>query len=366
MRVCVNLADYEQAAKLRMTKSAFGYYAAGAGDELTLRANVEAFQRLRLRPRMLVDVTQRDPSTTLLGHRVPMPVTVAPMGFHRLAHPEGELATVRAVTGQGLIFVASTMATSTLEAIAAAATGRLWFQLYCFRDREITRSLIRRAEAAGYSAFQLTVDVPVLGRREADIRNNFQLPEDCRVANLEPYGLGSIRGGSDRESSAQEYTDRLFDASLTWETVDWIRSQTRLPVMLKGILRGDDAARGIDHGATGIVVSNHGGRQLDSGVSTFEVLPEIVQAVRGRVPVLIDSGVRRGVDVVKALAVGASAVQLGRPVLWGLAVDGQAGVERVLSLFRMELDNALALCGCPNLAAIGPDLIARRFAEFLS
>jgi 4-hydroxymandelate oxidase len=274
-----------------------------------------------------------------------------------MSHPEGEPATARASASAGAVFVASTVATTSLEDIAAAGPAPKWFQLYMFKDRGVTRSLVERAEAAGYEAIQVTADVPVMGRREADVRNCFSLPEGLTVKNLEHAGHGCMTSDG-VDSGPALYTRYLFDPDLSWRDVEWLRSVAKLPVLVKGVLRGDDADRAVSHGAAGVVVSNHGGRQLDTVVPTIRALPEVVDAVAGRGVVLVDGGVRRGTDVLKALALGANAVQVGRPVLWGLAVGGEAGVARVLRLLRDELDNAMALCGCPTVADITRDLIA--------
>lgn len=353
----VSLLDYEALAREALPRSAFEYFAAGAGCQVTLRENRAAFDDLRLRPRVLVPVGTRDPSITLFGRRYPTPLVVAPMAFQKMAHPDGELASARAAATAGAVFVASTVATTSLEDIAAASAGPKWFQLYVFKDRGVTRSLVERAEAAGYEALQVTADVPVMGRREADVRNRFALPEGLTVKNLEAAGHGCMASDG-AESGPSLYTRYLFDADLSWADVAWLRSVTRLPVLVKGVLRGDDAVRAIDHGAAGVVVSNHGGRQLDTSVPTIRVLPEVVDAVAGRGVVLVDGGVRRGIDVVKALALGANAVQVGRPVLWGLAVGGEDGARRVLTILREELDIALALCGCPTIGHITRDLVA--------
>jgi 4-hydroxymandelate oxidase len=245
-----------------------------------------------------------------------------------------------------------------MEEIAAAAAGPIWFQLYVFKDRGLTKSLLQRAEAAGFTALQITADVPVMGRRESDMRNAFHLPPEFRIANVELPGLNTLPPG-DAEIGLAIYTRCCFDADLNWKDIEWLSSLTKLPVMVKGVLRGDDAAKALDHGARGVVVSNHGGRQLDTAVSTIDALPEIVEAVAGRGEVVLDGGVRRGTDVLKALALGAKLVQIGRPVIWGLACDGEAGAQRVLSMLRDEFDNAMALCGCRDVAAITRDLLGK-------
>lgn len=353
----VSLLEYESRAREVLPRTAFEYFASGSGCEVSARENRSAFDALRLRPRVLVPVGTRDPSITLFGRPLPSPLVVAPVAFQKLAHPDGEVATARACATAGAVFVASTVATVGLEEIAAASPGPKWFQLYVFKDRGVTRSLVEQAEAAGYEALQVTADVPVMGRREADIRNCFSLPEGLAVKNLEAAGHGCmVSDGID--SGPALYTRYLFDPDLSWRDVEWLRSISRLPVLVKGVLRGDDADRAISHGAAGVVVSNHGGRQLDTVVPTIRALPEVVDAVAGRGVVLVDGGVRRGIDVIKALALGANAVQVGRPAIWGLAVGGEDGATRVLKLLRDELDNAMALCGCPTIGHITPDLVA--------
>jgi 4-hydroxymandelate oxidase len=357
MQPVVNLFEYERLAKARMTPMAFDYYASGAMDEITLRENRRAFDEIFLRYRVLAGVGKRDATTTVLGQPVPMPVLVAPSAFHCLAHPLGERATAGAAATAGIIYVMSTLSTTKMEEVAQLSTGPRWFQLYVYKDRGVTRSLVERAEAAGFTALELTVDAPVLGQREADVRNHFHLPDGLTAANLvdpESGKLPEVPG----QSGLAAYFARLQDDNLTWNDLEWLRSHTRLPVLVKGISRGDDAQRALDCGVAGIIVSNHGGRQLDTARPTIQALPEVVEAVAGRAEVLMDGGIRRGTDILKALALGARAVQVGRPVLWGLAVDGEAGVRHVLELLRTEFDLALAMCGCQNVAEITHDLIA--------
>jgi 4-hydroxymandelate oxidase len=252
----------------------------------------------------------------------------------------------------------STIASTTLEEIAAVATGPLWFQLYVYRDRAVTLDLVRRAEATGYRALVLTVDTPRLGRRERDVRNQFVLPANISIRNLERYGKDDAKRWSEG-SSFTEYVHRLLDSSLTWDAVTWLRSITKLPILIKGILAGADGALAVEHGASGVVVSNHGGRQLDGAMATIDALPGVVDAVQGRVPVLMDGGVRRGVNVLAAIALGARAVLIGRPYLWALAANGEAGVRQALEFLRSELELSMALAGCPTIAHITRDLIAR-------
>lgn len=344
----LNLAEFEEAARLRLTRNAYEYYAGGADDEVTLRANREAYRRFHLRPRVLVDVSRVDASLELLGTRLSLPVLLAPTAFQRLAHPEGELASARAARAEGTLLVASTLSTTGVEEIAGAAPGPLWFQLYVYRDRAISLELVERAKAAGCTALCLTVTFPVQGNRERDTRNRFHLPTGLEMANF--GGLAQASFPETAGSGLEAFVAAQFDPSLTWEAVEWLASVSGLPVLVKGVMTREDAALAIAHGAAGVIVSNHGGRQLDTVEPTVLALPEVVDAVEGRVPVLVDGGIRRGTDVVKALALGARAVLVGRPYLWGLAVDGEAGVRRVIALLRGEIERALALTGRPTLA----------------
>jgi len=356
----LTVADYERGARDALDPKARDYYASGARDEITLAENRAAFRRIRLRYRVLRDVSERDAGLRLLGHELEFPVVVAPTAFHKLAHPEGERATARAAGGAGSLMILSTLSTTPVEEVAEAAGeagAPLWFQLYVYRDREATESLVRRAEAAGCEALVLTVDAPVLGTRERDVRNRFRLPDGLRIENL--GGSKAQLPAKAGESGLGAYVDELMDPSLRWADLEWLTGLSELPVLVKGIVHPADARLAVSHGAAGIVVSNHGGRQLDTAPATIDALPAVVHAVEGRIPVLLDGGVRRGTDVVKALALGADAVAVGRPVLWGLAVEGSAGARRVLEILRDELDEAMALCGAPALADLGPDLIFR-------
>lgn len=352
----INLFDFEEEAKAKMAQMAFDYYASGANDEISLRENRQAYDRLLIYPRVLRDVSVRQMKRTVFGQEISFPVMIAPTAFHRLAHADGEIATIQAANSAGTIMVLSTLATSSIEEVAARAKGNLWFQLYVYRDREITRSLVQRAEAAGCKAIVFTVDSPVLGRRERDIRNNFHLPSGVVAKNLISAELADVPAGAE-DSGLAEYIASLYDQSLSWKHLEWLRSITKLPILIKGILRPDDAELAIANGASGIIVSNHGGRQLDTVPATISVLPKIVEAVAGRVDVYVDGGVRRGTDVLKALAYGAKAVFLGRPILWGLACAGQAGVEQVLELLREDLDRTMVLSGVSSLEEIDAGLL---------
>jgi 4-hydroxymandelate oxidase len=254
------------------------------------------------------------------------------------------------------VFTLSTLSNSAVEDVCAAATGPVWFQLYVYKDRGATEGLVQRAREAGCSALVLTVDAPLLGNRERDVHNRFHLPAELKVENLLPKGYGDVREEAGA-SGLSTYVNSMMDQSLTWKDLEWLRSVTDVPILVKGVVRPDDAVRAVEHGASGVIVSNHGGRQLDTAPATVEALPVIVDALQGRGEVLLDGGVRRGTDVVKALALGARAVMVGRPVLWGLAVDGEAGAKRVLELLRHELDLAMALCGCPTVGAVGRELV---------
>jgi len=346
----INLFDYEQAAQTRMPESFFGYYAGGSADEITLRENRLAFDRIRLRPRVLVDVSQRLLDTTILGYAAQLPLMIAPTAMAKLAHPEGEVAIAQAAKNAGIIHCSSTLSNTSLETVAAVGATS-WFQLYVYKDRKITTRLVERAEAAGYQAIVLTVDVAVSGVREGILRTGLQLPQGLTFENFDEYH-------NTEAAAVLQYVESQFDPSLTWGDLEWLISLTSLPVLVKGILRADDARRAIDCGAAGIIVSNHGGRQLDTAVTGIEALPGVVAAVRGQTEVYIDGGIRRGTDILKALAFGARAAMIARPVLWGLAVAGREGVERVLDILKRELDTAMALCGCTSLADIEPDLIA--------
>lgn len=356
----INLFEYESQAKQHLSEMAWDYYASGAWDRVTLRENRLAFERFKLRPRVLVDVSQRDLSTTILGQFLQMPILVAPMAFQCLAHQQGEVATASAAANLGVAMVLSTLATKSIEEVAAVReqgnNSPQWFQLYIHRDRGLTRALVERAYASGVTALCLTVDAPLLGKREQDTRNCFALPAGMELANLVnlkdleiPRKFG--------ESGLFAYFAEQLDPGITWKDVEWLQTIAPLPVVVKGILRPDDAWRAVEHGAKAIVVSNHGGRQLDGAIATIDALSEVVAAVEDKAQVLVDGGIRRGTDILKALALGAKAVLVGRPVLWGLAVAGSAGVQHVLEILQDELSLAMALSGCAKLADIDRSLV---------
>jgi 4-hydroxymandelate oxidase len=355
----LTLPEFAALARRVMPKMQFDYYANGADSETTLAENSAAFSRIKLRPRMLRGVGQRQTNTTILGQPAAKPILIAPMALARLAHPIGEVGVAHAAGANGFGVVLSTMSSQTMEVVANAYAGQpsgpLWFQLYVYRDKGLTQELVARAEAAGYQGLVLTVDTPYLGRRLNDIRNGFHTPAGIVAANLNiPLVSGDGYG-----SALGKYIDDQWNPELTWADVDWLASLSKMPVLVKGVLRGDDALLATEHGARGIIVSNHGGRQLDTVPATIEVLPEVVAAVGNRAEVLLDSGIRHGADVLKALALGAKAVLLGRPVYYGLAAGGQAGAAQVMSILSAEFDLAMALAGCQTLADITPDLIWR-------
>ena len=340
------LGEFEAAARSRLDPAYYDYFAGGAGDEITLRANEAAFDRLALLPRVLRGPGKLQLDVTLLGSRAAMPVLVAPTAFHRLADPEGERATARAVATAETIMIVSMASTVAVEDVAAAAPAAgLWFQLYIQPDLVFTEILVRRAEAAGCTALVVTVDSPTLGARARDRRNGFHdLPEGMYCENLRD-------GGRVRPI--------VMSPELSWAHIDRLRQMTALPIALKGVAHPADARLALDHGVSALLVSNHGGRQLDTVPAAVDLLPDIVAAVGGAVPVLLDGGVRRGTDVLKALALGAAAVAVGRPVIWGLAADGERGAGRVLSLLRSEVERALTLCGCASIGELEPGMVRR-------
>jgi 4-hydroxymandelate oxidase len=353
----LNLDSLEPLARARLDPMLYDYIAGGAADEWTLAENRAAWSRISLLPRMLRGVATRSLDTTVLGTAVSFPVLVAPMGFHGLCHGEAEQATACATAAEGTIFCASTVSNVSLEAIANASGGPRWFQLYVYRDRGITHDLVNRAAAAGFTALCLTVDTPLAGQRERDRRNALRMPAHLQLGNFPATHSTSHHQGEASGSALAQYIASQWDPGLTWRDVEWLRSISPMPVLVKGVLAPDDATLAIDHGAAGVIVSNHGGRQLDSVPAPITMLEAVVQAVAGRGEVLMDGGVRRGTDVLKALALGAKAVLLGRPVLWGLTLDGADGVRAVLRHLRGELDLAMALAGCATIKDVERSLI---------
>lgn len=347
--------DFEEAARAILPQMAYDYYRSGAGAENTLNANRRALDEYEIWYRVLVDVESTDITTSILNTRLTVPVVVAPTAYHRMAHQEGELAAARAAARAGTIFILSTLATTSIEDVAASSDGPKWFQLYVHTDRGLTKSLVERAEASAFKAIVLTVDAPLLGRRIADERNQFTLPEGMSMANVADALIASDEG-----SGLADYVATRHDATLNWNDLEWIRSMSSLPLVIKGIVRADDARRAIDAGVDAIVVSNHGGRQLDGAPASIDALAEVAGAVGDECPLLMDGGIRWGTDVLRALALGAKAVLVGRPILWGLAVAGADGVERVLDLLRVDFATSMALAGCPSVDEIPADLVRKR------
>ncbi|WP_326539244.1 alpha-hydroxy acid oxidase [Pseudorhodoferax sp.] len=355
----VTLADHEAHARTRLDDNAWAYFSGGAGDELTLRANRAAWDRLQLHPRVLRPLQGGHTRLALLGRTLAHPILLAPVAFQRMAHADGELAAAHAAAALGAGLVLSTQASTPLEAVAAAIAhepgrGPLWFQLYLQHDRGFTRELVQRAEQAGYEALVLTVDAPTSGARDRERRAGFRVPAAAAAANLAalpPLPAPALAPGQ------SALFDGLLHHTATWDDVQWLQSISRLPVLLKGVAHADDARQACALQVAGLIVSNHGGRTLDTVPPTAALLPPIVQAVAGQVPVLVDGGIRRGTDVLKAIALGARAVLIGRPAVWGLANAGAVGVAHVLRLLRDELEIAMALCGCAELGDCGPQLL---------
>ncbi|NXW41491.1 HAOX2 oxidase, partial [Nyctiprogne leucopyga] len=340
----VCLSDFEAYAKKYLPKIAWDFFAAGADDCSTRDENILAYKRIHFRPRMLRDVSMMDIRTKLLGTEISFPVGIAPTGFHQLAWPDGEKSTARAARAMNTCYIASTYSTCTLEEISAAAPGGFqWFQLYIHRNRAVSQSLVQRAEALGFQGLVLTADLPYTGKRRDDIRNGFRLPPHMKLKNL--------------EGAFEVCKMSLLDPSVTWNDIYWLRSLTHLPIIIKGILTKEDAELAVRHGVQGIIVSNHGGRQLDGGPATIDALVEVVEAVQGRVEIYLDGGIRKGSDVLKALALGARCVFIGRPALWGLAYKGEEGLQDVLRILQDEFRLSMALAGCASVSEIGRHLV---------
>jgi len=342
----INVADAERAGLEKLEQGPRDYFAGGAGDELTLRENTAAWGHWRLRPRVLNDVREVSTSAGLLGGPVELPVLVAPVAYQRMAHPDGEAAMAAGAAEAGAVMCLSTLSTTRPADVAAAAPqGRHWFQLYAFKDEGVTRALMEEAIDAGFEAVVVTADAPPGGNRERDRRNRFTLPKELGTPSL------TAAVGGDKALSIEE-TFALMNHALTWADVEDLASECSVPVLVKGVLTAEDAELALEHGAAGVVVSNHGGRQLDRSLATADALPEIADSIDGRGTLLVDGGIRRGVDVATALALGADAVLVGRPALWGLAAAGSEGVARVLELLREELELTLGLCGCTSVSQL--------------
>ena len=352
----LNVRDYEALARAKMEETAWDYFAGGVEDEFSVTENETAFRQVKLRPRMLVDVTQRDLSTAVVGTPLAFPVILAPTTYQRLAHPDAEMAVARAAAALGVVPCLGTGNHFSIEEIAAEVKSPLWFQPYWYGNRTIIERLVRRAEDAGCRALVATVDASYAGRRERQLRRKLIVPPDIEQRNLVGIGL------EEHPVTLPGATQPIIAAAggfiaLTWDDIAWLRRLTRLPLLIKGILTAEDAVMAVEHGAEGIVVSNHGARQLDTVISSIEALPEVADAVSGKAELVLDSGVRRGTDVLKALALGAKAVMIGRPFLWGLAVGGEAGVRQILEIFRAEIDTNMAQLGRPTIASIDRTMV---------
>jgi 4-hydroxymandelate oxidase len=352
----VNIYDFEELARKKLSKMIFDYYASGACDEITLRENHEAFDKVHLKYRVLKDVSKIDLTSEVLGQYISFPVMIAPAAFQGLAHPDAELAMVRAASSVGTILVLSTLSNTAVEDVVKVSSNPVWFQLYIYKDREATKELIQRVVKAGCKTLVVTVDAPYLGKREGDLRNLFKPPDELELKNMSKALTEShIKTGEG--SALSGYFASNLDPSISWKDIGWLRSITKLPIVLKGIGCKEDAVIAAEHDVEGIIVSNHGGRQLDTSRATIDVLPEVVEAVTGKTEILMDGGIRRGTDVLKAIALGAKAVLIGRPALWGLAVNGEQGAKQVLKILRKEFHLSMALCGCKSVEEITSELI---------
>ena len=374
-----SVADLRRIARRRLPRGVFDYIDGAAEDERTLAANIDAYARVTFRPRVLRGVAEADASTTLLGRPLAYPLVLAPTGFTRIAHPQGELAVARSAARAGLPYTLSTLATRSVEEVAAVSDGRKWFQLYMFRDRGLVREMLARARAAGFEAVVFTVDLAVHGRRERDVRHGFTLPPELGLDTLldgvlhpawtwafarsEPIRFANVEGRAVGDGSTPvdlaEYMHTAMDPAISWHDLEWLRSEWDGPIVVKGIQTVDDAVLAAGAGVEAIALSNHGGRQLDGAPSTLSLLPQVADAVGGRIEIICDGGVRRGSDIVKAVALGANACMAGRAYLYGLGAAGERGVDFVLDLFLADIQRVLMLLGVPDVAALGPDFVVR-------
>lgn len=365
--------DLVKKAKEILDPSTFDFISGGAGEEWGVSNNISAFQRYQIVPRVLQSTGGIDTTSKLFGEIIPSPVLIAPCAFHKLVCAEGEVATARAAEKTKTIFTLSTMSTCSIDEVASASKFNKWFQLYLFKDRQITQELVSRAESCGYLALVVTVDVPAMGMRIRDIKNKFSLPQGMDAANFRKFQLSSMSDKVDG-SKIKELTDQQFDANLNWDSIAWLKSITKLPIILKGILSPEDAEEAVKQNVDGIIVSNHGGRQIDSVISSLDALPDIVRVVSNRIPIIIDGGIRSGEDIFKAIALGADAVMIARPVMWALAVGGVDELISYLTRLQNELMLTMRLAGCNSLQLIkerglsllsGPNVIALRFLELI-
>jgi 4-hydroxymandelate oxidase len=350
-----DVTRFEPLARKRLSQMAYDYVRSGGADEISMRENRAGFGRLKLTPSVLVDVSQLDTRVNLFGGEFESPIMLAPVAYHRLYHPEGEIGTARGASAAGAGFVISTFTTTAIDEIASNTQRPIWFQLYVQHDRGFTKDMVQRAVASGCKAVCLTVDTPVLGNRYGQL--SFGLPKELECVHLRGLGQGS--SAPSHKTQRKTIYDTLFDSSFNWNDLEWLRSVAGVPVILKGVLSGEDGRRAVERGADGVIVSNHGGRNLDTVPATIDALPRVVEAVAGRIPVMLDSGIRRGTDVLMALALGAKAVFIGRPYIYGLALGGAKGVERVISILRDELERAMALTGRRSIAEIDASVLWR-------
>jgi 4-hydroxymandelate oxidase len=348
----VNIFEYEEIAKGTLDKGDYDFIAGAATDEITLHRTRAVLDSIMMRPRMMVDISNRDTSTTVLGQKISFPVMLDPAGNHGAAHADAEIASVKAAGAAGTVMVLSSHAARTLEDVAQSASGPIWFQQYLFKDRGLTLEMASRAEEAGYTALCITVDAKVPPKRERNIRNDYVGPASPNYAQLD-LGTHSWKFAADAPAGPSD----IRDAAATWADLDWLAANTRLPVVVKGVMIGEDGKHCADNGAKAVIVSNHGTRYLDTTFTTIEVLPEVVEAVDNKIEVYMDGGIRRGTDIFKALALGARAVLIGRPIFWGLAVNGEAGVNSVLRMLRDELDSTMGMCGRPTIESIDRDVL---------
>ncbi|CAM1320180.1 HAO1 (predicted) [Pycnogonum litorale] len=356
--VCVS--DFERYVNEHLDLNVLDYIRSGANNEQTLRENTNAFSRFRLRPRFLRDVSRRCLETTVLGNKISFPVGVSPTGMQRMAHPDGEIATAKGAESMGTVMILSTVSTSSFQEIAENAPNLLrWFQLYIYRDRQIAEQLVKSAEKSGFKALVVTIDAPTIGLRLATAINGVSLPKHLRVENIEIVDVKSRGTQAAKNECVLKKFSTLLDPSVTWDDIRWLKTITNLPIVIKGVLTAEDALLSLEYGADAVLVSNHGARQLDGVPATIEVLPEVVKAVNGRCEVYLDGGIRTGTDILKAIALGARAVFVGRPMLWGLVYDGQEGGRRILDILKKELDLAMALSGCTNVGNIEKNLVVR-------
>jgi 4-hydroxymandelate oxidase len=367
-----DVMQFEPLARKRLSQMAYDYVRSGGADEITMRENRAGFGRLKLSPSVLVDVSQIDTRINLFGGEVESPILLAPVAYHRLYHPEGEIGTARGASAAGAGFVISTFTTTAIDEIARNTQRPIWFQLYVQRDRAFTKDMVQRAVASGCKAVCLTVDTPVLGNRYGQL--SFGLPKELECVHLRSLKApgpaqvvnaqvtevrASVRETQGHKTKRSSIYDTLFDPSFNWNDLEWLRSVAGVPVLIKGVLSAEDGKRAVERGADGLIVSNHGGRNLDTVPATIDALPRVVEAVAGRIPVMLDSGIRRGTDVLMALALGAKAVFIGRPYIYGLALSGAKGVERVISILRDELERAMALTGRRSIAEIDSTVLWR-------